>query len=159
MYSICRIATLHIKMHVFYMPDCHVAHKNAYILYRGCAGGTQGDPGHPEGSRRSWEQKDYKTEQINYKTIVFYNRKWRDRAFRVHETSATLTKHRKNAVGQRWPVAGGKWCMATGRGRNLEETIGKAARRHWEASGRHLEASCRYQVQGLRYIPGMRYKV
>ena len=20
------------------MPDCHVAHKNAYILYRGCAG-------------------------------------------------------------------------------------------------------------------------
>ena len=22
-------------MHVFYMPDCHVAHKNAYILYAG----------------------------------------------------------------------------------------------------------------------------
>ena len=144
MYSICRIATLHIKMHVFYMPDCHVAHKNAYILYRGCAGGTQGDPGHPGGSRRSWEQKCDKT-------IVFHSRKWRDRPFRVHETSATLTKYRKNAVEHRWPVAAGKWCMATGKGRNLEETIRKAARRHWEASGRHLEASCRYQVQGLRY--------
>ena len=131
-------------MHVFYMPDCHVAHKNAYILYRGCAGGTQGDPGHPGGSRRSWEQK-------GDKTIVFYHRKWRDRPFRVHETSATLTKYRKNTVEHRWPVAADKWHMATGKGRNLEEAIGKAARRHWEASGRHLEASCRYQVQGLRY--------
>ena len=140
MYSICRIATLHIKMHVFYMPDCHVAHKNAYILYRGCAGGTQGDPGHPGGSRRSWEQK-------GDKTIVIYGRKWRDRPFRVHETSATPTKHRKNAVGHRWTAAADKWCMATGKGRNLEETIRKAARRHWEASGRHLEASCRYQVR------------
>ena len=51
-------------------------------------GGTQGDPGHPGGSRRSWEQKCDKT-------IVFYHRKWRDRPFRVHETSATLTKYRK----------------------------------------------------------------
>ena len=77
-----------IKMHVFYMPDRNIAHKNAYILYRGCAGGTQGDPGHPGGSRRSWEQK-------GNKTIVFYHRKWRDRPFGVHETSATLTKYRK----------------------------------------------------------------
>ena len=130
MYSICRIATLHIKMHVFYMPDCHVAHKNAYILYRGCAGGFQGDPGHPGGSRRSWEQK-------GHKTIVFYSRKWRDRPFRVHETSATITKHRKNAVEHRWAAAGDKWCMATGKGRNLEETIGKAR-------------GTRYKVQGIR---------
>ena len=58
-------------------------------------GGTQeaprkhpGSPGHPGGSRRSWEQK-------GDKTIVFYHRKWRERPFRVHETSATLTKYRK----------------------------------------------------------------
>ena len=59
---------------------------------------------------------------------MFYSRKWRDRPFRVHETSATPTKHRKNAVGHRWTAAGDKWRMATGKGRNLEETIGKAAR-------------------------------
>ena len=112
-------------MHVFYMPDCHVAHKNAYILYRGCAGGTQGDPGHPEGSRRSWEQKNYKTEQINYKTIVFYSRKWRDRAFRVHETSATLTKHRKNAVGHRWAAAAVRGHMATGKSGKPKEKLRK----------------------------------
>ena len=29
------------------------------------------------------------------KTILFYHRKRRDRPFRVHETSATLTKYRK----------------------------------------------------------------
>ena len=138
MYSICRIATLHIKMHVFYMPDCHDAHKNAYILYRGCAGGTQGDPRHPGGSRRSWEQKNYKIEQKNCKTIVFYSRKWRGQPFRVHETSATPTKHRKNAVKHRWPAAGDKWRMATGKGRNLKETIGKAR-------------GTRYKVQGMRY--------
>ena len=34
-YSICRIPTLHIKMHILYMPACHVAHKNACILYAG----------------------------------------------------------------------------------------------------------------------------
>ena len=80
------------------MPDCHVAHENADILYCGCAEGTQGNPRHPGGPRRSSEQK-------GDKTIMFYSQKWRDRAFRVHETSATLTKHRKNAVGQRWAVA------------------------------------------------------
>ena len=55
-------------------------------------GGTQEaprrHPGHPGVSRRAWEQKCDKT-------IVFYQRKWRDRPFRVHETSATLTKYRK----------------------------------------------------------------
>ena len=35
MYSTCRIATLHTKMHIFYMPDSHIAHKNACILYAG----------------------------------------------------------------------------------------------------------------------------
>ena len=109
---------MHIKMHVFYMPDCHVAHKNAYILYRGCAGGTQGDPGHPGGSRRSWEQKVDKT-------IVFYNRKWRDRPFRVHETSATLTKHRKNAVGHRWAAAAVRGHMATGKSGKPREKLRK----------------------------------
>jgi len=29
------------------------------------------------------------------KTIVFFHRKWRDRAFGAGETSATLTKYRK----------------------------------------------------------------
>ena len=42
-------------------------------------GGTQGDPGHPGGSRKSWEQR-------GDKTIVIYHRKWRDRPFRVDET-------------------------------------------------------------------------
>ena len=88
-------------------------------------GGTQEaprrHPGHPGVFRRSLEEK-------GDKTIVFYHRKRRDRPFRVHETSATPTKHRKNAVEHRWTAAGDKWRMATGKGRNLEETIGKAAR-------------------------------
>ena len=50
-------------------------------------------PGHPGVSKRSWEKKVDKT-------IVFYNRKRRDRPFRVHETSATLTKYRK--LQQKW---------------------------------------------------------
>ena len=141
-------------MHVFYMPDRNIAHKNACILYAGLPCCTtecihsiprmcRWHPGGPRAPRRLQEVLGAKGD----KTMVFYSRKWRDRPFRVHETSATLTKHRKNAVGQRWPVAADKWCMATGKGRNLEETIRKAARRHWEASGRHLEASCRYQVR------------
>ena len=48
-------------------------------------GGTQGDPGHPGSSRRSWEQK-------GDKPIVFYHRKWCDRPFRVHGSDVTLTK-------------------------------------------------------------------
>ena len=55
-------------------------------------GGTQEaprrHPGHPGVSRRSLEEK-------TDKTIVFYHRKRSDRPFRVHETSATLTKYRK----------------------------------------------------------------
>ena len=62
-------------------------------------GGTQEaprrHPGHPGVSRRSLEEK-------GDKTIVFYHRKRRDRPFRVHETSATLTKYRK--LQQKWAV-------------------------------------------------------
>ena len=75
-HSIPRMRRNTIKMHTFYTADVQEHNKNAYILYRGCAGGTQGDPGHPGGSRRSWEEK-------GDKTIVFYSRKRRDRPFRV----------------------------------------------------------------------------
>ena len=51
-------------------------------------GGTQEAPRGTQGTQESWEEK-------GDKTIVFYSRKWRERPFRVHETSATLTKYRK----------------------------------------------------------------
>ena len=94
-------------MHTFYTADVQEAPR-----------GTQGTQEAPGGLGSKKVTKPF----------VFYNRKWRDRAFRVHETSATLIKHRKNAVKHRWTAAGDKWHMATGKGRNLEETIGKAAR-------------------------------
>ena len=58
-------------------------------------GGTQAaprrHPGGPRAPRRLQEVLGAKGD----KTIVFYSRKWRERPFRVHETSATLTKYRK----------------------------------------------------------------
>ena len=112
-----------IKMHTFYTADVQEAPR-----------GTQGTQEAPGGLG---SKKITKSSNKNCKTIVFYSRKWRGRPFRVHETSATPTKHRKNAVEHRWPAAGDKWRMATGKGRNLEETIGKAR-------------GTRYKVQGIR---------
>ena len=56
-------------------------------------GGTQEAPRAPRSLQEVLGGK-------NDKTTVFYYRKWRERPFRVHETSATLTKYRK--LQQKW---------------------------------------------------------
>ena len=102
---------LHIKMHTFYTADVQEAPR-----------GTQGTQKAPGGLG---SKKITKPSNNNYKTIVFYSRKWRDPPFRVHETSATLTKHRKNAVGHRWAAAAVRGHMATGKSGKPKEKLRK----------------------------------